>query len=185
MAGLAKGRTTGSGGTHSGWARVRGGARASSGWKPVQHSVLLMRSANDVEDALRGGPAGWFPALTDENIGSVGIRVAGVTIRKRVVIEIGQPFRTTSWAVFPVSWKATFPQRLFPVMTGRVEMRPLDGGGTRLTVSGTYQPPLGSIGRQLDGALMHAVAKATVQELAESIAARLEKSIAARRTPGV
>ena len=48
---------------------------------------------------------------------------------------------------------------------------------TRLTVSGMYQPPLGSLGRQLDQALMHNVATATVNELAEAIATRLEKAL--------
>jgi hypothetical protein len=37
-----------------------------------------------------------------------------------------------------------------------------------------YQPPLGGLGKELDDALMHKVAEATVRELAESIAKRLE-----------
>jgi hypothetical protein len=45
---------------------------------------------------------------------------------------------------------------------------------TRLTVCGMYEPPLGSLGKQLDDALLHRVAEATVKELAESIGKRLE-----------
>jgi len=59
-------------------------------------------------------------------------------------------------------------------MEGKVELAPVDGLTTRLTVSGMYQPPLGRMGRQLDEALMHRVAESTVKELAESIAERLE-----------
>jgi hypothetical protein len=50
----------------------------------------------------------------------------------------------------------------------------VDRDVTRLTVSGMYEPPLGRVGRQLDAAVMHKVAEATVQELAESIAKRLD-----------
>ncbi len=76
-----------------------------------------------------------------------------------------------------MTWKASFPERLFPTMEGKVELAPVDGLTTRLTVSGMYQPPLGRVGRQLDQAVMHSVAEATVKELAESIAERLEISI--------
>jgi hypothetical protein len=37
-----------------------------------------------------------------------------------------------------------------------------------------YEAPLGRLGKQLDDALMHRTAQATVKELAESIAKRLE-----------
>ena len=62
-------------------------------------------------------------------------------------------------------------------MVGKVELAPVDGRVTRLTVSGMYQPPLGRIGEQLDDAIMHSVAEATVKELAESIAKRLDGAI--------
>jgi hypothetical protein len=78
------------------------------------------------------------------------------------------------WITVPVKWQATFIKRLFPVMAGRVGLSPVDPHTTRLTVSGMYQPPLGGLGKELDDALMHKVAEATVRELAESIAKRLE-----------
>jgi carbon monoxide dehydrogenase subunit G len=59
------------------------------------------------------------------------------------------------------------------MMTGRIELAPVDKDVTRLTVSGMYEAPLGRVGRQLDEALMHKVAEGTVHELAESIAERL------------
>jgi hypothetical protein len=37
-----------------------------------------------------------------------------------------------------------------------------------------YEAPLGRLGKHLDDALMHRAAEATVKELAESIAKRLE-----------
>jgi hypothetical protein len=53
----------------------------------------------------------------------------------------------------------------------------VDGRITRLTVSGMYEAPLGRVGKELDDALMHRVAEATVKELAESIAKQLESSL--------
>ncbi len=113
--------------------------------------------------------AKWFPK-------SVGLHVAGVPVRKKVTVEFGEPARTSTWAVVPVTWKATFPEKLFPLMTGKVDVAPVSKDETRLTVSGMYEPPLGKLGEQLDEALMHHFAEATVRELAESIAAALEKA---------
>jgi len=81
------------------------------------------------------------------------------------------------WTNIPVTWKATGPKPLFPIMTGRVELVPVDTRVTRLTVSGMYEPPLGPVGKKIDEAVMHRVAEATVRELAESIAKRLEVSL--------
>ena len=90
-----------------------------------------------------------------------------------MVIEVGAPLAAGSWTEVPITWSATYIQRLFPVMTGKVELAPVDARVTRLTVCGMYQPPLGRLGKHFDDALMHRVAGATVKELAESIAERL------------
>jgi hypothetical protein len=143
----------------------------------IEHSVHIEHPIKACSDALMEGPRKWFPRLGEKNVSRVGVHVAGVPVRKRVAVEIGEPVKTSTWTVIPLTWKATFPEKLFPEMTGKIELAPSDKDVTRLTVSGMYQPPLGSLGRQLDQALMHNVAEATVKELAESIAARLEKAL--------
>jgi hypothetical protein len=107
---------------------------------------------------------------------SVGLHVAGIPVRKKVVVEFGEPARMSSWAVVPVTWKATFPEALFPIMTGKVSVSPVSKEETRLTVSGMYEPPLGKLGQELNEAGMRKVAKATVKELAQQIAERLGKA---------
>jgi hypothetical protein len=97
-------------------------------------------------------------------------------VRKRVNVEFGEPVRTSTWAVIPISWKPTFGRKLLPVMNGKVDVSPVSQEETRLTVSGMYEPPLGKLGEQLDEVLMHNVAEGTVKELAELIASRLEVS---------
>jgi hypothetical protein len=138
----------------------------------VQHSVHIERPIDVVTAAFVTEPRRWLPNL-DGGGTAVGPRVAGVKIRKKVVIEVGEPLATGSWTQVPITWSATYIKRLFPVMTGKVELAPVDADVTRLTVCGMYQPPLGSLGKHFDDALMHRVADATVKELAESIAERL------------
>lgn len=101
------------------------------------------------------------------------MRVAGISVRKRVTVELGEPEKHGDWTEVPISWTATFPERLFPVLTGHMQLVPVEQGVTRLTVSGMYKPPLGRFGALLDDALMHTVAEATVRELTESIAREL------------
>jgi len=93
------------------------------------------------------------------------------------MVKAGEPVQSGNWTEVPVTWKASFPEKLFPMMTGKVELAPVDGRITRLTVSGMYEPPLGRVGKELDDALMHRVAEATVRKLAETIAERLETSL--------
>lgn len=139
----------------------------------VQHSVHIQSPIQAVSAALMKDAATWFPEFGGKNVAKVGLRVAGVPVRKKVTVEVGKPTKTSTWAVVPISWKATFAEKLFPVMTGKIELAPSGQDETRLTVSGMYEPPLGKVGAQIDEALMHNVAEGTVRELAESIAAKL------------
>jgi hypothetical protein len=138
----------------------------------VQHSVHIDSPIDVVTAAFMRDPHRWLPHL-DGRRTVVGPRVAGVAIRKKVVIEVGEPLTAGSWTEVPITWSATYIKRLFPVMTGKVELAPVDARVTRLTVCGMYQPPMGRLGKQFDDALMHRVADATVKELAEAIAERL------------
>jgi hypothetical protein len=143
----------------------------------VQHSIHIDRPIEGCAGTLARGPRRWFPRLDDPNGYAVGPRIAGLAIRKRVTVEAGEPVQAGDWTGMPITWKASFPERLFPVMEGKVELAPVNGLTTRLTVSGMYEAPLGRVGRQLDDVLMHRVAESTVKELAESIAERLEGSL--------
>ena len=132
--------------------------------------------------ALMSGPRQWFPRLSGKNVGSVGIHVHGIPVRKRVVVSVGEPVKTSTWTVIPLDWRATFPEQLCPKLAGRIELSPIDKDVSRLTVSGRYQPPLGKVGRRLDETLMKGVAETTVRELAQSIAQRIAISVTAQRT---
>ena len=143
----------------------------------VRHSVHVDQPVAACTDVLMSGPKKWFPRLSSKNVGTVGTHIAGVPVHKRVTVELGEPVKTSTWTVIPLNWKATFPEKLFPTMTGKIELAPVDTNTTRLTVSGMYKPPLGRLGEQLEETLMGGVAESTVKELAESIAKRLESAL--------
>jgi hypothetical protein len=132
----------------------------------VHHSVHIQRPVQEVSSALLDSLLRVFPR-------SVGVHVAGIPVRKRIQLLIGEPESTSTWAAIPIWWQPTFGRKLFPVMNGKLEVAPVDKDETRLTVSGMYEPPLGRLGRELDEVLMHRVAEGTVKELAETIAKKL------------
>jgi len=144
----------------------------------VQHSLHIERPIEEVTSVLARGPRRWFPRIDGEGSTTVGPSVVGVVVRKKVTVSIGEPVSGGSWTQVPVTWQATSIRKLFPVMTGTIELAPVDARVTRLTVCGMYEPPFGRLGKHLDDALMHRVAEATVRELADSIAKRLEKAAA-------
>lgn len=139
----------------------------------VQHSVHIDRPVAECAAALQRGPRTWFPHLSGEGRSDVGLKVAGISVRKRVTVELGEPEAKGDWTNVPISWRATFPEKLFPVLTGRLELTPVEKQVTRLTLSGMYEPPLGKLGGLIDEAVMHSVADATVREVTESVARQL------------
>jgi len=144
-------------------------ARSGKRLVHVGHAVRITRPFDQLSSRLIDAPGEWFPR-------SVGIHVVGIPIRKRVAVEFGDAVKTSTWAVVRVNWKATFPQRLFPTMEGKVSLSPQGNGVTKLMVSGVYEPPLGRVGEDLNEAVLHSIAEVTVKELAQSIAKRLEKA---------
>jgi hypothetical protein len=144
----------------------------------VEHSIQIQRPVKELSSTLVDGPSAWFPRLKQDNSASIGLHVAGLPVRKKVIVEFGESARTSTWAVVPLTWTATFPQALFPVMTGKVSLSPVSSSKTRLRVSGMYEPPFGRLGEELNEAVMRKVAKATVKEMAEQIAELLEKAAA-------
>jgi len=143
----------------------------------VQHSVHINRPFDVCSATLARDPKAWFPHLGDQALYAVGPRIAGIPVQKRVHVEAGEPRKLGDWMEVPVTWRATYITGLFPVMEGKIELVPVDPEVTRLTACGMYQPPLGRFGKQVDDAVMHRVAEATIKELAEAVARVLGSQI--------
>jgi hypothetical protein len=143
----------------------------------VTYSVHIPHPIGDCTATVGRGPQTWFPALEGDKSARVGVKVAGLQLRKRVAVELGELVKEGNSAEVPISWKATIAEPFFPIFTGTIQLAPVDPTVTRMTVSCMYKPPLGRLGLELDEAFMHNVAEATVKELADSISRRLTEAI--------
>jgi hypothetical protein len=146
----------------------------------VERSLHIDHPVEAVKAILAAGPHAWFAHLDGPGETEVGPHVAGIGLRKKVAVEVGPLVTTGDWTEIPVTWKATFIEKLFPVMTGKVELAPVDARTTKLKVCGMYEPPFGPLGKQVDDAFMHKVAEATVADLAMSIARLIDAAVLAR-----
>jgi hypothetical protein len=138
----------------------------------LERSLLDVRSSaitNLAEDSdVRGQRL-----LTD-----VGFPMDGRRIVKRVSITIGDPIRSSARTWIPISWQATGPSGLFPVLDGELEIASLGAERTQLAFSARYWPPFGLIGRTVDRALLSRVAEATIKDFVDRIAERMEAQVA-------
>jgi hypothetical protein len=131
--------------------------------------------------ALADRPSEWIPAMVldaerrgDALFVEVGLAVNGQRVLGKVVrIEVGTSTRLGEKTVLPMSWSATGPRGLFPVMEGDLEVAPLGAERTQLAMSARYRPPLGPLGRVADRAVMHRIAEATIKDFVERVGGAL------------
>jgi hypothetical protein len=107
--------------------------------------------------------------------GKLHAHVGPIDVSAEISIEVG-PMDDTPMASgrealrIPIKWKAVHASRVFPVMTAELKVYPLTANETQLELAGSYEPPLGAIGRALDSALLHRIAEASVLQLVQEIA---------------
>jgi hypothetical protein len=95
-------------------------------------------------------------------------------VAKTVRLEVGEPVGEDETMLLPIVWEATGTPGLFPRMEAEVVLAALGPALSQLSLRGCYRPPLGSIGRVLDRALLHRVAEASVKGFVDRIARVLQ-----------
>ncbi|HZC99636.1 MAG TPA: hypothetical protein VFA46_05435 [Actinomycetes bacterium] len=137
----------------------------------LRYFIELPLPAEAVEDALLPAPAQWLPRLADqagargeELLAQVGIGPAARALRKRVRIDFGPVVRYPSRTTLAMTWQPTGVGSLFPVLEADLEIGALGSDRTQLGLNARYRPPLGTLGRAIDRALLHRVAEATVKD---------------------
>jgi hypothetical protein len=75
--------------------------------------------------------------------------------------------------VLPLRWLPTDAPGLFPALEADLEVAPLPPDRTQLAMSARYLPPLGSIGKAVDRAILYRVAEATLKDFLDRVAAAL------------
>ena len=101
-------------------------------------------------------------------------------IAREVKLDIGVAEIHSSGLVYPVHWTAQGAGLLFPELNADLFLSNAGSQRTNLKLRGTYQPPLGSLGRLVDRALLGRVAEATVTDWMERLARALSSDVAMR-----
>ena len=109
----------------------------------------------------------------EELLSRVGPFGAVPGLSKAVSVHVGDVRDRGEGFVMPLQWSATGPTELFPVMQADLEVAPLGAHQSQVRLSGSYDPPLGAFGRQLDRLLLHQLAEATVRALLKQLVAAL------------
>jgi hypothetical protein len=94
-------------------------------------------------------------------------------VAKEVRLVIGTPEIHRSGLIYPVSWSATGSENLFPRLTADLMFSHVGHDRTRIILEGTYQPPLGPLGKMMDRALLRRVAESTVRTWTDRLAEAL------------
>lgn len=101
----------------------------------------------------------------------VGPRLTGYA--KEVRLDIGVPEVHRSGLIYPIRWTATGAEALFPVLNAELILSHVGPDHTRMSFEGTYEPPLGALGRVVDRVLLGRVAESTVKRWVDQLAAAL------------
>lgn len=135
-------------------------------------------------EAIRGRcarPGVWFTDLASaaEVDGEtlrlqIGPTWGGGRVTREVEVVLGATRERGEACVVPIAWQASGMPGLFPVLEGDLELARLGSDRCRLTLSASYLPPLGDLGRSLDRALLHRVAQSTLRSFLARVAASLE-----------
>ena len=89
---------------------------------------------------------------------------------KEVDLGIGPPEVRNAGVVFPVWWSASGAEALFPKLVASLILIHLGPEMTSLSLEGTYQPPLGPLGRAVDRVALRKFAEATVKDWVDRVA---------------
>jgi len=121
-------------------------------------------------ESLRADMATWAGSSYRE-----GERLAGrltgkpVSLAGLVLFDIGEPEVSAAGHLYPLRWRATGARSLFPLLKAELILADMS---ERVLVSlrGVYEPPMGSLGRLVDRALLSRVADATVKSWVDQLA---------------
>lgn len=122
--------------------------------------------------------AGWLSGPSEQAYAEglaglirVGPYGAVLGASKLVRVQLLEPVPRDDAVVLPLRWEASGAAgRLFPVLDANLVLTPSGEDAATLTLTGAYRPPLGSLGKLLDQALLHRAATATIRSLLTRVA---------------
>lgn len=142
----------------------------------IEYATRVKAGLADVEkslDAIRGNLEEWADVAYREGE-QLRARVGpSAGLAREVKLEIGIAEIHAYGLVYPVEWTAADAALLFPDLTADLILSSRGARETELTLKGTYQPPLGALGKLADRTVLHRVAVATVKDWMDRLAAAL------------
>lgn len=105
-------------------------------------------------------------------VGPAGAAVPGFS--RLVRVRFAEPVRRDGAVSVALRWEAAGAAGgLFPALDADIRLSG-DGDKSKVTLTGSYRPPLGAFGERLDRFVLHTVATATIAALLARVAAALE-----------
>jgi len=148
----------------------------------VSDERVLPVSFDDAAARLAGlAHGGWLRGLS-ENVYQGGVEyllrvgpLGAVPGTSRLVrVRFAEPVPRPGMMTIGLRWEATgVTGGLFPALDADIRLIDVDDG-VRVTLTGSYRPPFGVLGVELDRLLLRSVATATIKALLTQIAAALE-----------
>jgi hypothetical protein len=148
----------------------------------VRYFIELAAPYPDVDRELTRDPGSWLPGLAGDARAEGERRMAevgfgrGVRIEREVAVEVGLPAGIGAKRLLPIRWHPT-GAALLPALDGELEVAPVGAHRTQLSMTASYTPPFGLLGRVADRALMHRVAEATVKDFVDRVAEGLKSRL--------
>jgi hypothetical protein len=148
-------------------------------------------SYEQVRDALAGDTLAVFQAATNTaamrarsvasqlraDIGGIGVE-ADIKISVHKVEEKASEGMAGPSTRLQLEWEAATMPRLFPLMKAELSIYPLTTTETQLDFLGSYEPPLGALGKAMNAIAGHRIAEASVHRFVSDVAGYLRKALA-------
>jgi hypothetical protein len=130
--------------------------------------------------AFGGDPLRWLPQARREGAGRFSMAVRAGAMSRPVRVKLGQPWRAGSTQWRSLSWDPVGEvgepapiERFLPSFDGELGVHLQRAGQVTLILDGRYRPPGGTLGVAADAALLHRVARSTIDRFLEDVAARM------------
>jgi hypothetical protein len=150
----------------------------------LRYFIVIARPIEEIETNLATGAQKWMPALAwmangqgQRLLSELGFEVGKRRMARRIEVELGALRPMGGVTLLPIRWRAASHAGLFPGLDGQLEIAPIGKTTTQLSLSASYEPPFGLLGKIADRALMHRVAEITVKDFLDRIGDRLQVSV--------
>jgi hypothetical protein len=150
----------------------------------IQDFVQIDRDFDEIRSRVRADPRGLIEASAGaayrkgERLSLRLTPLLGVArLGKTVDVDLAEPYEREDRLVVPMHWWAPGATRLFPHLDGDLEFAPLGSKTSQITLMGSYDPPLGFIGRRADVLLLHRVAEMSIRSFLVRVSRNLARPV--------